>query len=74
MIDIDRTLLELTSLPVADRLRVVACLWDSIPAEAPVSPDPEQRKELLRRLASHDQAPEAVLTWDDVLSRLRDRE
>lgn len=70
MIDLTQTMAELTALPVADRLRVVASLWDSIPAEAPVEISPEQRAELRRRIAAHEQSPNETLTWDEVLERL----
>lgn len=73
MIDIDRTLSELTALPVADRLRVVESLWDSIPVDTPAAISPEQRDELRRRIAAHDRSPEKSLTWVEVLDRLRDR-
>ncbi len=52
--NLDQTLSELTSLPVADRLRVVESLWDSINAEAPISTSPNQRAELDRRAKTHE--------------------
>jgi len=73
MIDFDRTLSELTALPVADRLRVVESLWDSIPVETPLPISPEQREEIRRRIAAHERAPDNTLTWGEVLDRLRDR-
>jgi len=73
MIDFDRTLSELTALPVADRLRVVESLWDSIPAETPLPISPEQREEIRRRIAAYERAPDNTLTWGEVLDRLRDR-
>jgi len=72
MIDMNRTITELKALSVHDRLRVVALLWDSIPAEAPIEVPPEQRAELVRRIAAHEQSPDMLLTWDEVLDRLRD--
>ncbi len=72
MIDIDQTLSELTALPVQDRLRVVQSLWDSIPDDAPIEISPDQRAELLRRIEAYKQSPEQLLTWDEVLDRLRD--
>jgi putative addiction module component (TIGR02574 family) len=47
-------------------------LWDSIPPDEPVEVSPEQRAELQRRIAAHERAPEQLLTWDEVLDRLRD--
>jgi putative addiction module component (TIGR02574 family) len=72
MIDIRQTLADLTSLPVHERLRVVERLWDSIPADSPVELSPEQRAELQRRIAAHEETPELLLTWEEVLERLRD--
>jgi putative addiction module component (TIGR02574 family) len=72
MIDIPQTLAELTALPISDRLHVVERLWDSIPPDCPVEVSPEQRAELQRRIADHEQSPEQLLTWDEVLDRLRD--
>jgi len=72
MTDIAQTLTELTALPIHDRLRVVESLWDSIPADSPVEISPEQRAELQRRIAAHERSPERLLTWDEVLDRLRD--
>jgi putative addiction module component (TIGR02574 family) len=72
MIDIAQTLTELTALPIQDRLRVVESLWDSIPADTAVEVSPEQRAELQRRIAARERSPEQLLTWDEVLDRLRD--
>jgi putative addiction module component (TIGR02574 family) len=69
--DINETLSELTSLPVTDRLRVVESLWDSIESDTPVSLSPEQRDEINRRIEAHEANPDELLTWDQVLDRLR---
>ena len=71
--NLNQTLSELTSLPVADRLRVVESLWDSIDANVPVSVSPEQRAEIDRRVEAHEENPDELLTWDEVLDQLRDR-
>ncbi|MGB6042786.1 MAG: addiction module protein [Pirellulales bacterium] len=69
--NINETLSELTSLPVTDRLRVVESLWDSIESDTPVSISPEQRDEINRRIEAHEANPGELLTWDQVLDRLR---
>ena len=69
--DLNQTLTELTSLPVTDRLRVVESLWDSIETDSPVSTSPEQRDEISRRVAAHEANSDELLTWDEVLDRLR---
>ena len=71
--DVSQALSELTALPVADRLRVVESLWDSIEADTPVSLSPEQRAELDRRVRVHETNPDELLSWDQVLERLRTR-
>lgn len=73
VMDIQQTLSELTALPVVDRLRVVESLWNSIESE-PVSVSPEQREEIARRVKSHEENPNELLTWEQVLDRLRDRQ
>jgi putative addiction module component (TIGR02574 family) len=72
MIDISQALTELTALPIQDPLRVVESLWDSIPADSPVEVSPEQWAELQRRIAAHERSPGQLLTWDEVLDRLRE--
>ena len=67
LIDIAQILTELTALSIHDRLRVVESLWNSIPAASPVEISPEQR-----RITAHGRSPEQLLTWDEVLDRLRD--
>ena len=69
--NINETLSELTSLPVTDRLRVVESLWDSIESDTPVSISLEQRDEINRRIEAHEANPGELLTWDQVLDRLR---
>ena len=71
--NLDQTVSELTSLPVADRLRVVESLWDSIGTDTPVPVSPEQRAEINRRIDAHERNPDELLTWNDVLDQLRDR-
>ena len=51
---------------------MVESLWDSIPADTAVEVSPEQRAEIQRRIAAHERSPEQLLTWDEVLDRLRD--
>lgn len=69
--NLDQTLAELTSLPVADRLKVVESLWNSIEAESPAHLSPHQQAELESRIAAHEAAPDSLLTWDEVLDGLR---
>ncbi len=72
-LDGTHTIDELSALPVNDRLKVVAAVWDSPPEEAAMPISPEQRAELNRRLDAYEANPEDVLTWDQVIEQLRER-
>lgn len=73
-IDLGQTIHDLKSLPVAQRLKVVEAVWDSIAEDpAPVALSAEQQVELDRRLEAYKANPEEVLTWDQVLEQLRGR-
>jgi putative addiction module component (TIGR02574 family) len=52
----------------------VTSLWDSIPTDAPIEISPDQQAELDRRIAAYDKNPDDLLTWDQVLAALRERE
>ena len=61
---------------VADRLRLVQEIWDSISPEVERTPLTEsQRQEVDRRLAAHRANPQAAIPWEQVeaeaLARLR---
>lgn len=68
--DIDQTLVALTHLPVEQRLRVVATVWDSLSAEEPIELSPAQQQEIDRRVAAHEADPSSALTWDEVRDRV----
>jgi len=73
-LNVEHAIDELKALPVDDRLRVVEAVWDSIADEpTPVKLSPEQRAEFDRRLDAYEANPDDVLTWDEVLERLRGR-
>jgi putative addiction module component (TIGR02574 family) len=58
---------EILELPVAERIRLVEIIWDSIaavPEAVPVSD--ELRADLNRRLAEFEADPEAGLPWQEV--------
>ena len=73
-VDVAHTIDELRGLSIDDRLKVVEAVWDSLPEEAAVPVSVEQRAELNRRLDAHEANPEQLLTWDQVLERLRGRQ
>ena len=58
---------DFSHLSVAERLRLVEALWDSIAANPDDVPIPAwQIEELERRKANHLQNPQAGATWDEV--------
>lgn len=72
-VDVPRTIDELCALPIGDRLKVVAAVWDSLPEEAAVPVSAAQCAELNRRLDAYEANPEQLLSWDQVLEQLRGR-
>ena len=63
----------LRHLPVADRLRLVGDLWDSIAQDAPDEAfpmTPELASELDRRLADADANPDAGIPWEQVRAEI----
>ncbi len=62
---------DLLKLPVAERLRLVEAIWDSIAAvpEA-VELSAEQRQELERRWNAYQEDPSIGSVWADVRSRI----
>lgn len=70
-----RALDEILELPIADRLRAVEEIWETIVAAPDSLPVPEsQLRELERRLKLHQENPEAAQPWEVVRSRLLGRE
>lgn len=70
-----RPLDEILELPVADRLRAVEEIWESILAAPDSLPLPEsQRRELERRLKLHQEDPDAAQPWESVRARFLERE
>ncbi|HKH46654.1 MAG TPA: addiction module protein [Thermoanaerobaculia bacterium] len=62
---------EILELPVAERMRLVEIIWDSIaavPEAVPVSDD--LKADLDRRLAEFEADPEAGLPWNEVRERI----
>ena len=62
---------EILELPVAERLRLVEIIWDSIaavPEAVPVSD--ELKVELDRRLAEFEADPEAGSPWEEARERI----
>jgi putative addiction module component (TIGR02574 family) len=67
---------EFLRLPVAERIKLVGDIWDSIAADAPDALDltDAQRNELQQRLEAHDSNPESAVPWQQVRDELFPRE
>jgi len=62
---------ELRDLPVAERLKLIEDLWDSIDAEAEGLPLPDwHRAEIDRRLEALDAGTSAGAPWSEVRERI----
>jgi len=63
---------EILALPVAERLRLVEAIWDSVAATQDALPLTQwQRDELDRRLTEFETDPQAGATIEEVLARIR---
>ena len=62
---------EILELPVADRVRLIEMIWESITAVPNALPISDELKaELDRRLAEFEANPEAGLPWEEVRKRI----
>lgn len=62
---------EILEMSVADRLRIVGDIWDSIAADSKdLELSDELRIELDRRLEAYKADPDAGVTWEELDERL----
>lgn len=62
---------EILELPVAERIRLVELIWDSIAAVPEAVPVPDRLKaELDRRLSEFEANPEGGSPWEEVRERI----
>jgi putative addiction module component (TIGR02574 family) len=65
---------EILELPVAERMRLVEAIWDSISAAPESLPLTQwQREELDRRLSEFEADPASGSTLEEVFARIRRR-
>ena len=65
---------DILELPVAERVRLVEAIWDSIAAAPEALPLTDwQREELDRRLAEFEADPDSGATLEQVFARIRRR-
>ncbi len=63
---------EILALPVAERVRLVEAIWDSISAVPEALPLTQwQKDELDRRLAEFEADPDSGATLEEVFARIR---
>ena len=63
---------EILELPVAERVRLVEAIWDSISVSPETLPLTQwQREELDRRLAEYEADPESGSTLEEAFARIR---
>lgn len=62
---------EILGLPVADRIELVAKIWDSISEDVNIGLSPEHRTILELRLAAHLKNPDEGTSWDELKQDLR---
>jgi len=63
---------EILALPVAERMRMVEAIWDSISAVPEALPLTQwQKDELDRRLAEFEADPDSGATLEEVFARIR---
>lgn len=63
---------EIRSLPIAQRIDLVARIWDSIGEDGEFQLTQAQTAELDRRLAERDRFPDRASNWADVKAKLLD--
>lgn len=61
---------EILALPIADRVELVAKIWDSIAEDAAIGLTGEDRKILDERLADHQKHPEQGVSWEALKMKL----
>ena len=71
--NIDQTISQISAFPIAERIRLVEAIWDSLPSEAVSHVTTEQKAELDRRLNARRANPSSSLTREEFEQRLSDR-
>ena len=71
--DISVTLNRIKALSIADRIRIVQDILESIAAEQ-AYPDltAAQKRELDRRISDYETNPDDVMTWQEIKASIRD--
>jgi putative addiction module component (TIGR02574 family) len=70
--NITKTLNEIATLSIEDRILLVQAIWDGIAAEQ-AYPDltVKQKQELDRRIGDFDASPDNVMTWEEIKASIK---
>ncbi len=66
MSTVESILAEASRLPVADRLRLIEALWETVPEELAMTLSPEWMAEIERRSAEFDAGRMEGVPWEEV--------
>lgn len=66
-------MIDLSSLPVDDRLKLVQFLWDTIPNEHEIELSAHQKQELARRIMEDDADPDGTISQEEFNRRVAER-
>jgi putative addiction module component (TIGR02574 family) len=65
--NVEQTILEIATLPIDVRLRLVSAIWDTLPQDA------LQQAELDRRLSEHRENPGSAISHEEIMRRVKSR-
>lgn len=71
--NVEQTILEIATLPIDVRLRLVSAIWDTLPQDADLTPSALQQAELERRLSEHRKDPDSAISHEEVMRRVQSR-
>ena len=71
--NVEQTILEIATLPIDVRLRVVSAIWDTLPQDVDLTPSALQQAELDRRLSEHRKDPGSAISHEDIMRRVKSR-
>jgi len=71
--NVEQTILEIATLPIDVRLRLVSAIWDTLPQDADLSPSSLQQAELDRRIAEHRKDPGSAISHEEIMLRVKSR-
>lgn len=71
--NVEQTILEISTLPIDVRLRVVTAIWDTLPQDADLSLSALQQAELDRRLSEHRKDPSTAISHEELMRRVKNR-